>query len=96
MKGIGIPWVYPDSNPKPPGRPKPTINPELDLKELAMDLKMHLEIVAPFVKMAKKSSICTCQLHGTAATRRAKGKPKKLEKWKFFEKSKHSGVATCQ
>jgi len=39
------------------------------LKELAMDLKMHLEIVAPFVKMAKKSNMCTCQLHGTAATR---------------------------
>lgn len=36
---------------------------------MAMDLKMHLEIVAPFVKMAKKSSMCNCQLQGTAATR---------------------------
>jgi hypothetical protein len=34
-----------------------------------MDLKMHLEIVAPFVKMAKKSTMCNCQLQGTAATR---------------------------
>jgi len=40
-----------------------------DELELAMDLKMHLEIVAPFVKMAKKSTMCNCQLQGTAATR---------------------------
>ena len=34
-----------------------------------MDLKMHLEIVAPFAKMAKKSTMCNCQLQGSAATR---------------------------
>eukprot|EP00438_Fugacium_kawagutii_P031268 Skav218640 [mRNA] locus=scaffold365:335632:343880:- [translate_table: standard] len=38
-------------------------------QELAMDLKMHLEIVAPFVKMAKRNGVCNCQLEGTAATR---------------------------
>ena len=35
-----------------------------------MDLKMHLEILAPFVKMAKKTTMCNCQLGGTPATRR--------------------------
>ena len=35
-----------------------------------MDLKMHLEIVAPFVGMAEGSTMCECELDGTPATRR--------------------------
>lgn len=60
------PLEVPDSEEEDDFYGKTTIPDEL---ELAMDLKMHLEILAPFVKMAKKTTMCNCQLGGTPATR---------------------------
>lgn len=34
-----------------------------------MDLKMHLSTVAPFVKMAEKTTMCLCESRGVPATR---------------------------